>query len=84
MSGNLNRRIIIIIIIIIMIALTGANPDFYNLLTASRTVSNTYTQVLRAQSCNTSGTCHVQHVVRHVVQRDSSATKFDVVYIASN
>ena len=36
--------IIIIIIIIIIVALKGVNRDFsYNLLTAPRTVSNTYT-----------------------------------------
>ena len=33
---------------------------FYNLLTAPRTVSNTYTQVARAQSCAN----HVQHIQR--------------------
>ena len=33
---------------------------FYNLLTAPRTVSNTYTQVARAQSCAN----HVQHTDR--------------------
>ena len=33
---------------------------FYNLLTAPRTVSNTYAQVARAQSC----TNHVQHIKR--------------------
>ena len=33
-------------------------------------------------TCNTSGAHHVQHVVCHVVQRDSSAIKFDRVEIA--
>ena len=33
---------------------------FYNLLTAPRTVSNTYAQVARAQSCAN----HVQHIER--------------------
>ena len=33
---------------------------FYNLLTAQRTVSNTYAQVARAQSCAN----HVQHIER--------------------
>ena len=41
----------IIIIIIIIIAFKGANRYFfYDLLTAPRTVSNTYAQVARAQS----------------------------------
>ena len=66
--------------IMIMIALKGAIRDFYNLLTAPRTVSNTYAQVVKAQSCAN----HVQHIERlpvqyvcHVVGRDSSAIKFD-------
>ena len=43
--------IIMIIIIIIIIAFKGAIREiFYNLLTAPRTVSNTYAQVARAQS----------------------------------
>ena len=56
---------------------------FYNLLTAPRTVSNTYTPVARAQSCAN----HVQHIERssrvtcrvtcHVERRDSSPIKFD-------
>ena len=49
-----------LIIIIIIIALEGANQDYYNLLNALRTVSNTYTQVARAQSCAN----HVQHIGR--------------------
>ena len=49
----------IIIIIIIIIAFKGAIRDFfYDLLTAPRTVSNTYAQVARAQSCAN----HVQHI----------------------
>ena len=40
------------------IALKGGNRDFYNLLTAPRTVSNTYAQVARAQSRAN----HVQHI----------------------
>ena len=62
---------------------------FYNLLTAPRTVSNTYAQVAQAQSCPN----HVQHIERlsratcrvtcHLVQRNSSAVKFDRVEIAS-
>ena len=53
-------RIIIIIIIIIIIALKGAIRDFYNLLTAPRTVSHIYAQVARAQSRAN----HVQHIER--------------------
>ena len=59
---------------------------FDNVLTAPRTVSNTYAQVV--QLCAN----HVQHieylshatchVTCHVVQRDSSAFKFDRVKIA--
>ena len=61
---------------------------FYNLLTALRTVSNTYAQVARAQPCAN----HVQHIERlsqatchvtcHLVRRDSSAIKLDRVEIA--
>ena len=61
---------------------------FYNLLTAPRTVSNTYAQVAWAQSCAN----HVQDIERlsratcrvtcHTVRRDSSAIKFDRVEIA--
>ena len=50
--------LIIIIIIIIIIALKGEIEDFYNLLTVPWTVSNTYSQVARAQSCAN----HVQHI----------------------
>ena len=45
-----------IIIMIIMIALKGAIRDIYNLLTAPRTVSNTYTKAVRAQP-------HANHVL---------------------
>ena len=45
----------------IIIAFKGAIRDFfYNLLTAPRTVSNTYVQVARAQPCAN----HVQHIER--------------------
>ena len=47
-----------IIIIIIIIALKGAIRDFYNLLPARRTASNTYAQVVRTPSCVN----HVQHI----------------------
>ena len=45
---------------IMIIALKAANRDFYNLLTAPQTVSITYAQVTRAQSCAN----HVQHIER--------------------
>ena len=47
-------------IMMMMIALKGALQDLYNLLAALRTVSNTYAQVARAQSCAN----HVQHIGR--------------------
>ena len=51
--------------------------------TAPGTVSNTYAQVARAQSCAN----HVQHIGRsratcRVVRRDSSAVEFDRVEIS--
>ena len=52
--------IIIIMIMIIILTFKGAIRYFYNLLTAPRTVSNTYGQVARAQSCAN----HVQHIER--------------------
>ena len=61
-------------VIIIMITLKGA---------VLWTVSNTYTQVARAQSCGN----HMQHImclscaVSHILWRDSLAIKFDRVYI---
>ena len=64
------------LLIIMVIILKGAIRDFYNLLTAPLTVSNVYAQMARAQSRitrNTSSAYHVQHVVSHVVQKDSSA-----------
>ena len=73
--------IMMLMMIIIIIALKGANRHiffFYNLLTAPQTVSNTYAQVARAQSSS----YHVQHIVCHVVRRDSSAIKFDRAEIA--
>ena len=35
-------------------------------------------------ACNTSSTYHMQHVVCYVVWKDSSAIKFDRVYITSS
>ena len=52
--------IVIIIIIIIIIAFKGAIRDFLQSSSAPRTVSNTYAQVARAQSCAN----HVQHIER--------------------
>ena len=59
--------------------------NFYNLLSTLRTVSNTYARVAQAQSWAN----HVQYIKRlscatcrvmcHVVQRESSAVKFDRV-----
>ena len=66
---------------LIVIALKGANRDFYNLLTAPRTVSSKCAQVAKLQSCanhmqNTErlswATCRVQ-----CGTKDSSAIKFD-------
>ena len=72
-----------IMLIVIIIAFKGATRDFfYNLLTAPRSVSNTYAQVAREHLCSASGDCHVQHVMCHLVRRDSSAIKFDRVEIA--
>ena len=72
--------------ITIVIASKGAIRDFFffnNLLTAPRTVSNTYAQGVRAQSCTNHvqhmAAHHVQHVVCHVVGGDRSAIKFDRV-----
>ena len=52
--------IIIIIMIIIVIAWKVAIRNFHNLLTATRTVSNTCAQVAWAQSCAN----HVLHIER--------------------
>ena len=74
------------IIIVIIIAIKDAIWDF--LQTPHSTVSNTHAQVAQEQSCAN----HVHHIKRlsratchvtcHLVQRDSSATKFDRVEIA--
>ena len=60
----------------------GAIREFYNLLTARRTVSNTYSRVGRAQSCAN----HMQHTERVSPatctprgRSDSSPIKFDRV-----
>ena len=90
-KGNMIIIIILIIMMMIIIIIIAFKAQFeivYNLLTAPRTVSNTYAQVARAQSCAN----HVQHIERlsratcratcHVVRSDSSAVKFDRVEIA--
>ena len=60
-SGGTQTEEMIIMTITKLIALKGAVQDFfYNLLTAPRTVSNTYALVGRTQS----GTNHVQHIER--------------------
>ena len=70
-------------LIIMMIIALKAPFEIFT-VTAPRTVSSTYAQVARDVQimCNRSSACHVQHVC-HVVRRDSSATKFDRVEIAS-
>ena len=72
---------IIIIIIIVMIAFKGVIRDFYNLLTAPRTVLDMYAEVARANQMQ-----HIKClsrakrlVVCHIVRRDSSAIEFDRV-----
>ena len=52
------------------IALKGAIRDFYDLLTAPRTFSDTYAQVARTQSCAN----HVQHIERLSTCHVSCAT----------
>ena len=70
--------VVVVVVVVIIITLKGANRDFYNLLTAPRTVSNTPAHNRVQITCNTSSAYHVQHAVR----RDSSAIKFDGVEIA--
>ena len=68
---------IIITTTMMIFALKGAISSFYNLLIRPRTVSSTYAQVARAQSCGN----HVQRIERssrarcHIVRRGSSAIK---------
>ena len=56
-----------------MIAIKGANQDFYNLLTAPQTVFNTYAQVAWAQSC----AYHVKHIVYGGTAQLLSLTMFN-------
>ena len=74
--------IIIIMIIIIIIVFKGAIREF--LTSLRRELSPTRTLKWSGRNrvqitCNTSGAYHVQHVVCHVVRRDSSAIKIDRV-----
>ena len=46
--------VVVVVVIIVIIDLKGAIPDFYNLLTAPRTVSHTHVHV--ATSCTARGT----------------------------
>ena len=92
LDTNVEMLLLLILLLLLLIVLKGAKRDAYNLLTAPRTVSNTYAQMTRTHSCanhvqhqitcNTSSAYHVQHVVCHLVRRDSSAVKFDRVEIS--
>ena len=66
--------IIIIIIIIKMITLKGAIWDFYNLLTALRTVSNTDAQEARAQKC-ANHEQHIKHLSRATCHAQSGTKR---------
>ena len=73
--------IIIIIIMIITIAFNGAYRHFfYNLLTASRTVSRTYVQVARAQSLAN----HVQHVMLRATWYEGTAQLLSLTELKSH
>ena len=66
----------------LMIALKGAIRDFfYNLLTARELSPTRPLQWPRRNcvriTCNSAGALHVQHVVCHVIRRNSSAVEFD-------
>ena len=68
---------------IIIITFKGANPGVYNLQTTPQTRALKWPGCNCVQiTCNTSSAHHLQHVVCHVVQRDSSAIKFDRIEIA--
>ena len=67
-----------IIIIIIVISYSKAQFEILdNLLSVSRTVSNTYAQVARRNqvqiTCNTLSTYHVQHVILHATWYEGTA-----------
>ena len=82
---NLVMQIVIMIIMMIR-SFSKAQIEifFYNLLTAPRTVSNTYAQVAQAQSFANHERLSraTRRDTRHVVRKDSSAIKFDSVEIA--
>ena len=67
-----------LIIIIIIIVLKGAIWEFYSLLTAPWTVSNTYPQVAKAQLCAN----HMQHIERfsHAICHVAHAVKGQLSY----
>ena len=77
--------ILVMMIIIIIITTTTttnnnnniqrSNSRSFSLLTTSQTVSRTFDQMAMAPICEN----HVQHVVCHVVRRDSSTIKYDRV-----
>ena len=74
---------IIIIIVIIVIALKGAIQDF-TISSLRRGLSPTRTFRWPGPSrvkitCNIPSAYHMQHVVCHMVRRDTSAVKFDRV-----
>ena len=69
-----------LVMVMMMIALNGSNRDFTISSLAPLTASNTCARVVTAQSCANHLrhiAYHAQHVVCHVVRRDSSAIKFD-------
>ena len=71
---------------IIIIAFKGAVRDFYTVSSLRRELSLTRTLKWPRHNrvkitCNTSRAYHVQHIVCHLVRRDSSANKFDSAFI---
>ena len=79
--------IIIIIIIMIIIIIIAAKGTIRDILQSPHCAANCFKHIRskcpgpnRVQTtCNTSSACHMQHVVCHVVPRDSSAIEFDRV-----
>ena len=74
--------------IIIIIAFEGAIRDFYNLLTAPRTVPNMYAKWPwrnRVQiTCNTSSSYHVQHVVLRATWYEGTAQLLSLTQMKSH
>ena len=67
-----------------MVALIGAIQDFFTISSLRHELSPTRTLKWLGCNCvqimyNTSSAYHVQRVVYHMLQRDSSAVKFDRV-----